>query len=87
MMPSSYAVGKHFEDFIKKKIESGRYNNASEVIRDALRLLEEREELREAQIKVLRQQLHEGKRSGPSIPADRVFDRLEAKYGDPSWKP
>jgi antitoxin ParD1/3/4 len=79
-MPSSYAVGKHFESFIKQQVESGRYSSASEVIRDALRLLEEREELRETQLKNLRQQLQEGKESGPGIPADKIFDRLEAKY-------
>ena len=79
-MPSSYAIGSHFERFIRQKIESGRYSSASEVIRDALRLLEEREELRETQIKNLRQQLQEGKESGPGIPADRVLGRLEAKY-------
>jgi len=79
-MPSSYAVGKHFEGFIKQQVESGRYSSASEVIRDGLRLLEEREELRETQLKNLRQQLQEGKESGPGIPADKIFDRLEAKY-------
>lgn len=79
-MPSSYAVGKHFESFIKQQIESGRYASASEVIRDALRLLEERQEFREAQIKSLRQRLQEGKDSGPGVPAHKVFDRLEAKY-------
>jgi antitoxin ParD1/3/4 len=79
-MPSSYAIGSHFERFIRQQIESGRYSSASEVVRDALRLLEEREELREAQIKNLRQQLQDGRESGPGIPADRVFDRLEEKY-------
>lgn len=79
-MPSSYAIGKHFEDFIKKQIESGRYSSASEVIRSALRLLEEREELRENQIRILRGLIQEGKESGPGIPANKVFDRLEAKY-------
>ncbi|MFZ0944539.1 MAG: type II toxin-antitoxin system ParD family antitoxin [Syntrophobacteraceae bacterium] len=79
-MPSSYAIGPHFERFIRQKIESGRYSSASEVIRDALRLLEEREELREIQFKTLRQQLQEGKESGPGIPAERVFERLEEKY-------
>ncbi len=79
-MPSSYAVGKHFEGFIKRQVESGRYSSASEVIRDALRLLEEREELRETQMRNLRQQVQEGKESGPGIPADKIFDRLEAKY-------
>ena len=79
-MPSSYAIGSHFENFIRQLIESGRYSSASEVVRDALRLLEEREELREAQIKNLRRQVQEGRESGPGVPADRVFDRLEEKY-------
>ena len=79
-MPSSYAIGSHFESLIKQKIESGRYSSASEVVRDALRLFEEHEELRETQIKNLRQQLQEGKESGAGIPADKVFDRLETKY-------
>ena len=79
-MPSSYAIGSYFESFIKQKVESGRYSSASEVVRDALRLFEEHEELRATQIKNLRQQLQEGRESGPGIPADRVFDRLEAKY-------
>jgi antitoxin ParD1/3/4 len=42
-MPSSYMIGKHFESFVRGQLASGRYNNASEVIRDALRLMEERE--------------------------------------------
>ncbi len=54
--------------------------SASEAIRDALRLLKEHEELREMPIKALRRQIQEGKESGPGIPADKVFDRLEEKY-------
>ena len=42
-MPSSYTLGKHFEAFVQRQLASGRYNNASEVLRDALRLMEERE--------------------------------------------
>ena len=45
-MPSSYAIGGHFEQFIRQQIESGRYASASEVVREALRLLEGRERLR-----------------------------------------
>ncbi len=79
-MPSSYAIGSHFERFVKKQIESGRYSSASEVIRDALRLLEEQEELRAAQIRSLREKVQEGVNSGPGVPAEEVFSRLEAKY-------
>jgi antitoxin ParD1/3/4 len=81
-MPSSYAIGPHFENFIKQKIKSGRYSSASEVVRDALRLFEEQEELRETQIKNIRQQIQEGRESGTGIPADKVFNRLEAKYSN-----
>jgi antitoxin ParD1/3/4 len=42
-MPSSYTLGHHFEAFVQAQLASGRYNNASEVLRDALRLMEERE--------------------------------------------
>jgi antitoxin ParD1/3/4 len=86
-MPSSYAIGSHFERFVKRQIESGRYSSASEVVRDALRLLEEQEELREAQLKSLREKVQEGIDSGPGIPAEDVLNRLEAKYAKLTHKP
>ncbi|MFH0725728.1 MAG: type II toxin-antitoxin system ParD family antitoxin [Pseudomonadota bacterium] len=86
-MPSSYAIGSHFESLIKQKVESGRYSSASEVIRDALRLFEEHEELRATQIKNLCQQLQEGRESGPGIPADMILNRLEAKYSKLTGEP
>jgi antitoxin ParD1/3/4 len=79
-MPSSYALGSHFEQFIKKQVESGRYSSASEVVREALRLLEEQGELREAYLKMLREKIQAGINSGPGVPAEDVFNRLEAKY-------
>lgn len=79
-MPSSYAIGGYFEGFIKQQLSSGRYASASEIVREALRLLEEREEQREIQLKKLRAQLQEGVDSGPGIPAEKVRARLEAKY-------
>ena len=42
-MPTSIALSTHFETFIREQIESGRYNNASEVVRAGLRLLEDTE--------------------------------------------
>ncbi len=41
-MPSSYALGEHFEQFIKKQIESGRYNSASSLSENLLWVRESR---------------------------------------------
>jgi antitoxin ParD1/3/4 len=79
-MPSSYALGDQFERFVEKLIKSGRYNSKSEVIRDGLRLLQDREEGRAAKLDELRRLFREGVESGPRRPAEQVFDRLEAKY-------
>jgi antitoxin ParD1/3/4 len=38
------SLGRQWEQFVTKKVESGRYQTASEVLRDGLRLLEEREQ-------------------------------------------
>lgn len=60
MKTTSVALGSYFEDFIKAKISQGRYNNASEVIRAGLRLLEENEE----RMIALKTAINEGLESG-----------------------
>jgi antitoxin ParD1/3/4 len=80
-MPSSYTLGARFESFVKELVESGRYNNASEVVRDGLRLLEDSEQLREIKVTELRRLAEEGRLSGVSEDdGDAVLDRLEVKY-------
>lgn len=48
------------EKMVQKKVESGLYNNASEVVREALRLLKETEEVRRARLKRLKAALTKG---------------------------
>jgi len=81
-MPSSYAIGEHFEQFIKRQVEGGRYASASEVVRNALRLLEEEEQRRAATLEALRAEVRKGLASGKGKPADEVLGRLERKYAD-----
>jgi antitoxin ParD1/3/4 len=57
---TSISLGDHFERFINRQIENGRYGSASEVIRASLRLLEEHEQ----RIGALRQALIDGENSG-----------------------
>ena len=67
-MATSYTVGKHYESFIKDLVDSGRYAAASEVMREGLRLVEEREERRKAKLEALRTAIQEGLESGPAEP-------------------
>lgn len=69
-MPSSYTIGDHYEAFVRQLVESGRYASASEVMRDGLRLLEEREQLRQIKLAALREAIQEGLESGDAGPLD-----------------
>lgn len=79
-MPTSVALSSHFETFVRNQIESGRYNNASEVVRAGLRLLEDQQKQADLQLEVMKAAIAAGLASGPVIAGDQVFDRLEAKY-------
>lgn len=81
-MPRSYALGSHFESLIDELVKGGRYNNASEVVREGLRLLEDREKLRQLKVEEIRRSIEESRRSGVLLTEEEVFGRLEAKYGD-----
>lgn len=61
------ALGLHYEEFIQSTIASGRYNNASEVVRAALRRLEDDE----ARLAALRAAIDEGDASGDVDNFDR----------------
>ena len=79
-MPTSVALSSHFETFVRNQVESGRYNNASEVVRAGLRLLEDQQKQAELQLEAMKAAIAAGLASGPSIGSDQGFDRLEAKY-------
>jgi antitoxin ParD1/3/4 len=83
-MASSYTLGNHFEGFVKDLLSSGRYSTASEVMRDGLRLLQEREELQQVKLRALREAIQDGRESGVGEPAQQVLDRLAAKYAGES---
>ena len=78
-MPTSVALSPHFETFIRQQVDSGRFNNVSEVIRAGLRLLEEREAEQTAKLQALREAVAVGLASGPDLSEEQVFDELEAK--------
>jgi antitoxin ParD1/3/4 len=75
-MPMNISLTPHLEEMIRAKIASGSYNSASEVVREALRLLEQEDELRVLKLRNLRRDIQEGLDSGPS----KAFDPKEIKH-------
>ena len=65
---------EELDRFVAKKVKTGRYENASEVVRAALRTLEREEQENEAKLAVLRAAIDEGDASG--IAEDGVFERV-----------
>ena len=62
------SLNPHFDSFINNLINSGKYNSASEVIREGLRLLEQQKITEEAEIEYFRHEIQKGIKSGPSTP-------------------
>jgi antitoxin ParD1/3/4 len=74
-------LGNTLENFVSELVKSGRYNSKSEVLREGVRLVQERE----ARLATLDAALARGiadadADAGRAKPAASVFDRLEAKY-------
>jgi antitoxin ParD1/3/4 len=72
-------LGPQLENFVAKLVETGRYNSKSEVLREGIRLIQERE----TRLSVLDQALARGfadAEAGRVKPMAEVVSRLEAKY-------
>lgn len=58
------------EEMVRQKVTSGLYTSVSEVVREALHLMEEQDKLHEAKLDQLRQAIQEGLDSGPAVELD-----------------
>lgn len=80
MKTTSVALGAYFDNFISTTIQTGRYNNASEVVRAGLRMLEENER----RIMELKSAIEEGERSGIAEDFDpkKHLQSLKSRQGN-----
>ena len=72
-------LGQQLETFVARLVETGRYGSKSEVLREGVRLIQDREAQLAALDGVIERALADSD-AGKGKPADAVFDRLEAKY-------
>lgn len=78
------SVGKEFEDYVQRKVVSGDYASASEVVRDGLRLLKEKDLLLEARLQALRGEIQQGvdqAEAGDLLDGAEVMRLLREKFG------
>ena len=69
------------EQLVQNKVKTGRYNSASEVMREALRLMEERD-LAKAEVRKKIAVAMESLRQGEGIDGDAFFDQMEAEMDE-----
>ena len=76
---TSVSLGGYFDNFIQSRISTGRFKNASEVVRAGLRLLEEEEN----KLSALKEAVQEGIDSGHAIgfDADSHLKKIKANRG------
>jgi antitoxin ParD1/3/4 len=78
-MAISAEVGAKLEKYVAKLVDSGRYNSKSEVVREGIRLVQEREQKLAALDASIARGLADAD-AGRLIPAEDVFAQLKAKY-------
>ncbi len=79
-MATNVHLTPELEGFARSCVESGRYNNVSEVMRSALRLLQDQEERRRAFQATLDEAMAEGERDG-FISAEQVLREMDEIIG------
>jgi antitoxin ParD1/3/4 len=72
-------LGQQLEAFVTSLVETGRYGSKSEVLREGVRLIQDREAQLAALDAVLQRAMADID-AGKGTPAAEVFDRLDAKY-------
>ncbi len=72
-------LGQQLEALVSKLVETGRYNSKSEVLREGVRLIQDRETRLAALDASIARGLADAD-GGRTKPAEQVFDRLEDKY-------
>ena len=72
------SIGQRWQKFVEAAVKSGRYGSASEVVRESLRLVEEKE----AKVQALRETIHASIAEGSSFTDDEVGKAIDLELAD-----
>jgi antitoxin ParD1/3/4 len=78
-MPLNVNLTPQLEKLVRQKVSSGRYNSASEVVREALRIMEAHDELQSLKLEQLRRDIRAGLESGLARPWDGAEMKREGR--------
>jgi antitoxin ParD1/3/4 len=81
------SLAPEFETLVNEKVASGRYASANEVVQEALRLLDERDQTRDRRLADLRRDIAIGieqSLQGDVVDGDEFFDQLLREHAPPA---
>ena len=78
-MPLNNNLTPQLEELVRQRVSSGRYNSASEVVREALRLMESQDEIRALKLAQLRRDIRRGLDSGSPLPWNPAVVRRKGR--------
>jgi antitoxin ParD1/3/4 len=79
------AISEQNQERIRRKVESGMYSSADDVLADALTLLDERDDDLESELADMRRKVRKGldeSKAGLAVPASEVFDELRRRNAE-----
>ena len=79
MAAMNVSLTPELDRFVRDAVSGGRYGTSSEVVRDALRLLQDRQRLEALQLDALRAEIRRGLDSGPATPLDMAAIKAQAR--------
>ncbi len=86
-MTMNVNLSPQLEAMVKAKVASSRYTSASEVVREALRLMERQDQLKELQLEHLREEIQNGLTSGEPISWNPEAIKAEGRALLQAWAP
>jgi len=84
-MGMNVSLTRELEKLVDSKVKTGRYHTASDVVRDALRLLEERDRLYEVRVAEIRREIQRGNEQlarGEVVDGEEAFEQIRKKSRD-----